>query len=239
MPRQRIPTYVQGFDEALSGGVPEGYVVLVSGAPGTMKSSLVFNVLYGNALEKGVRSAYFTLEQSKDMLLDHMSSLGFDDKSALEKIMLLDMGNVRKNLAFLKAKRSWIELFKMYVKNLLSSEPVSILAVDSLDVLETMARFEDRRTELFYLFEWLRELKLTSFLISEKPMDLFSVSDHYDEAYLADGIIHVGLYPTSEVYVQRRIRCVKMRATKHEPGYHALIFEDGRFEATRAMSGTG
>ncbi|HWM51682.1 MAG TPA: ATPase domain-containing protein, partial [Thermoplasmata archaeon] len=46
MSRNRIKTYVRGFDDVLNGGVPEGYVVLVSGAPGTMKSSLTYSILY-------------------------------------------------------------------------------------------------------------------------------------------------------------------------------------------------
>ncbi|HYU06790.1 MAG TPA: ATPase domain-containing protein, partial [Thermoplasmata archaeon] len=34
--RKRVKTYVRGFDDILGSGIPEGYVVLVSGAPGTM-----------------------------------------------------------------------------------------------------------------------------------------------------------------------------------------------------------
>jgi hypothetical protein len=30
-----------------------------------------------------------------------------------------------------------------------------------------------------------------------------------------------------------------MRTTKHETGYYALVWEDGRFEVTRAISGIG
>ena len=59
--RNRIKTYVRGFDDVLGGGIPEGFVVLVSGAPGTMKSSLTFSILYQNALQENRKSAYFTL----------------------------------------------------------------------------------------------------------------------------------------------------------------------------------
>ncbi|MGI0149441.1 MAG: RAD55 family ATPase, partial [Thermoplasmata archaeon] len=93
--------------------------------------------------------------------------------------------------------------------------------------------------DLYYLFEWLRGLGVTSLLISEKPVDFSPTAPSRDEAYLADGIIHLGLHQTSDVYVQRRIRCVKMRSTKPETGYYALVWEDGRFEVTRAVSGMG
>ena len=233
----RVKTHVRGFDEALCGGVPEGYVTMVSGAPGTMKSSFCYSILYNNALQEGRKSAYFTLEQSRDILLEHMRELGMADEKAAKSMMLLDMGSIRKNLNFLQARGTWIELFKMYAANFMKTEKISLLVLDSLDVMETMARFQDRRTELYYLFEWLRDLGTTSFVISERPMDS-PVGGRFDEeAYLADGIIQLGLHPTSDLYMQRRVRCVKMRSTKHETGYYALAFDEGKFEVTRAMSG--
>jgi len=46
------------------------------------------------------------------------------------------------------------------------------------------------------------------------------------------------MHPTSDLFIQRRLRVVKMRSTKHETGYYALTFEDGGFEVTRAVTGT-
>ena len=46
--KPRVKTYIQGLDEQMSGGVPKGHVVLISGMPGTMKSSVAFNILYNN-----------------------------------------------------------------------------------------------------------------------------------------------------------------------------------------------
>ena len=132
----RIPTHVRGFDEALGGGLPEGYVTLVSGAPGTMKSSFCFSILYQNALRDNRKSAYFTLEQSKDILLEHMTELGFTDEKAFKNMMVMDMGTVRKNLNFLQARGTWIELFKMYASNFMKEEKISLLALDSMDVMD-------------------------------------------------------------------------------------------------------
>ncbi|MEK6987471.1 MAG: ATPase domain-containing protein, partial [Candidatus Thermoplasmatota archaeon] len=144
MERNRVKTYVRGFDDVLGGGIPEGYVVLLSGAPGTMKSSLAFAILYQNVLREGKKAAYFTLEQSKDLLLEQMTSMGMADEKAWENLVLLDMGNIRKNLNFLQGRGTWLELFKMYCNNVMKSDKISILVVDSLDVLETMAKMQDR-----------------------------------------------------------------------------------------------
>jgi KaiC/GvpD/RAD55 family RecA-like ATPase len=218
--------------------MPQGYVVLVSGAPGTMKSSLAFSILYQNALQEGRKSAYFTLEQSKDLTLEHMASMGMSDERAWEHLTLLDMGNIRKNLSYLQGRGTWLELFKMYCNNVMKSDQISTLVVDSLDVLETMAKMQDRRSELYFLFEWLRDLGPLTILISEKPLDLGPLGHPPDEAYLADGIVQVEMHTSSDLYVQRRLRVVKMRATKHETGYYALAWEDGGFEVTRAVTGS-
>jgi len=48
----RVRTFIHGFDEKLGGGIPEGAIVLLTGEPGTMKSTIAFNILYQNALRE-------------------------------------------------------------------------------------------------------------------------------------------------------------------------------------------
>ncbi|HVG37081.1 MAG TPA: ATPase domain-containing protein, partial [Thermoplasmata archaeon] len=73
MARPLVKTHIRGFDEdVLRGGIPQGHVVLVRGASGTMKSSLAYYVLYHNALE-GAPGLYVTLEQTAAGLLEHIA----------------------------------------------------------------------------------------------------------------------------------------------------------------------
>ena len=37
------------------------------------------------------------------------------------------------------------------------------------------------------------------------------------------------------VSVQRHIRCVKMRAIDHSTDFYSLLFDDGRFKATKVI----
>jgi len=97
---------------------------------------------------------------------------------------------------------------------------------------------EDRRSELYFLFEWLRDLAPLAFSISEKPLNLVSRSAPPEEAFLADGIIALEMHSASDLFVQRRVRVVKMRSTKHETGYYALSYEDRAFEVTRSVTGS-
>ncbi len=235
MVRVRRQTHVKALDEALEGGIPEGHIVLITGAPGTMKSSLAFSILYHNALSEGHKGLYLTLEQNKASLVEHLEAMGMDDPKGYEGVSIFDMATLRKNLAFM-AEGSWITLFRGYIRSLTDSDAYDFLVIDSLNVLETMANFEARRSGLFYLFEWLRDLDVTTLIIAEALGDVFTPGKESDESYLADGVIHLSLYPISDLEVQRRLRFVKLRATKHEVASFALVWSGKTFEVTRPVS---
>ena len=228
MPPVRVRTYIRGLDEQLQGGIPKGHVVLLAGKPGTMKSSVAFNMLYNNARNDGNGCVYVTLEQSRDSLLENMTGLGMDIKGLESKLSVLDLALIRKKLKQLTNK-SWLEVFKMYVDNLDKSMDITILVIDSLPVLEVMAKFEDPRDDLFRFFEWLRELDITTFLIAEMEQD----SDKFcqnGEDFLSDGIVHLDLR-RDDRQVNLFLSVVKMRKTAHRRGYYPLIFDEGGFEA--------
>ena len=237
MELERIPLYIEGFDEKLGGGVPEGHVVLLAGESGTMKSSLAFNTLFMNAKRGGYKGVYITLEQSRDRLIRHMSGLSMNMEEVEDLLAVVDLAVIRKNLDKL-GQQTWMHIFKMYAKNLRDSMGFDILVLDSLPVLEMLAEMKEPRSELFSLFEWLRDLDVTTILISEIPHGIESFGKH-GEDFLSDGIIHLKMERLDDVNIQRRIRCVKMRDTNHNPNYHALLFENGRFQATRVISDRG
>jgi len=233
---ERVRTYIHNFDENLQGGIPRGQVVLITGTPGTMKSSLSYSILHHNALENRTPSVYMTLEQSRENLLQQMATMGMDDERSKEYVHILDLGLIRKSLTQLSSKGTWLQVFKMYADSLRHSLGYELLVVDSLDVLEMAAQMnENRRAELFYLFEWLRNLGVTSFLVSENQPDRM-FEQKYDEGYLADGVISLKLQEIGETDIQRRIRCVKMRSTNHKTGYFSLLFNDGVFSATQVIT---
>jgi KaiC/GvpD/RAD55 family RecA-like ATPase len=227
MTEERIRTYVRGLDEQLQGGIPAGHVVLLAGKPGTMKSSICFNMLYNNAKNDGRGGVYVTLEQSRESLLANMAGLGMDATGLEKKLSVLDLSLIRKKLKQLSNK-SWIEVFKMYIENLDKTVDISILAIDSLPVLEVMGKFDDPRDELFRLFEWLRDLGITSVLITEMQQDSDKFCEN-GEDFLSDGIIHLDLR-REDRNVNLFLSVVKMRKTAHARGYYPLIFDEGGFE---------
>ncbi len=234
MEGEYVKTYIEGFDEKMQGGIPEGSVVLLVGQPGTMKSSVAFNMLYNGAKEKSLNGLYVTLEQSSKSLAKHMSALGMNPEDVKGNLEIIDIGLIRKKLTQLQ-DQSWVQVFKMYAKNLKDTNDYQLLVIDSLPVLNVLAKFDNPREELFHLFEWLRDLGVTTVLIAEMDGETKKLAKH-GEDFLADGIIYLRMAEMGDISVQRQIRCVKMRAVNHNSDYHSLLFDSGRFKATKAIS---
>ncbi len=230
----RIRTFIHGFDEILDGGIPSGHVVLLAGEPGTMKSTIGFNVIYQNALREGRPGTYVSLEQGRDNFTRHLEQMSLSPRDVESRVSIVDLGMIRRNLDGM-ADRTWLEIFKMYATNLKRSLNYEILIVDSLPALEVMARFENPREELFQLLEWIRDLRATTILISEMKPGSEDFGKNGEE-YLCDGIIHTKMERVDDANIQRRIRCVKMRGTNHSPNYYTLIFQNGILQATRIIA---
>ncbi len=248
---QRVPTYVDGLDERMQGGIPAGSVVLVSGVSGTMKSSLTFNILYNEAL-KGKNGLYITLEQSSESFVTHLKFLGFDLgkvklvmvsspveldskisqlKSQKSTIVLADMSILRKGIS----KRvdigasSLVSMVKNFVGKLKEADGET-LVIDSMSAFYIISKFENPRQDLFNFFSFLRDSGITSFLISEMPLKRDKYGDYEVEDFLADGIIKLDLVERQRK-VTREISIVKMRATRCTNDVFSLEFEKGRFRA--------
>ena len=246
MARPLVKTHIRGFDEdVLRGGIPQGHVVLVRGASGTMKSSLAYYVLYHNALA-GSPGLYVTLEQTAAGLLEHVAGLGLKATSVSEALPILDLSRGREYLEEMVSKvgsmsetaaprgEALLAVLKAKIFELRMKRNFRLLAIDSWDALELVLEFDDRRAETFGFFEWLRDLGVTSLLISEEPA-LEAPPTALEEEFLADGIIHLRLEPVTETAFQRRVQCVKMRSVNQNSDDHTLLFENGRFEVARAI----
>ncbi len=246
MPRTLVRTFIRGFDdEVLRGGVPQGHVVLLRGASGTMKSSLAYYVLYHNALQ-GVPGLYVTLEQSASSLLEHVAGLGLRATQVSDTLPILDLSRGREYLEELAGKvgalagkdltpgEALLTVLQGKILDLRRRQNFGLLAIDSWDALELVLEFLDRRAQTFAFFEWLRDLGVTSLLVSEEP-PLGAAGSVLEEEFLADGILRLRMAPVTETAFQRRIQCTKMRSVNQDSEDRTLLFENGRFEAARAI----
>lgn len=230
--KERVKTYIDDLDSQMSGGIPEDHVVLISGNPGTFKSSISYNILYHNALENGRKGLYISFQQSRESLETQFRSLNMDPKNVEDKITIVDVGYLRETVE--TNPDDWVEVFKRYVENIRATTDYELLVVDSLTTLEMISNIEDRRETLFHIFEWLRDIQgLTSFLLTERARTKETLRE---EEFLADGTIILSKERLGKVETRRYLAIDKMRSTKHKTSYFTLLFDGERFQVTRVIS---
>ncbi len=230
----RVPTHVIGLDKILEGGVPKEYVVLICGHAGTMKSTLGYSIIYNGVKNDGLRAIYLTLEQSKQSIQEHVERLGMPSLG-MDDLVVVDLARVRKDITVDKTKPQnvdWLKSIIGVLKNYKERFGCEALVLDSLAAVYALTTFKNPRGELFQFFEQIRDLGVTTFLISEMPTDREVYGLYGIEDFLSDGIFHLKVEQTSggaNLY----LGIVKMRKTHHTREFMPLIFENGRFEVIR------
>lgn len=237
MPRERIKTYVQGFDEYLHGGIPQGHTVIVAGTSGAMKTSLAWSILFRNALHDNRTGLLMTFEQSADSVMEQMEGFNLPFEQVADKIEIIDIAAMRRAIKGgiedlgTEDKWSWMYIVEDLVTKRKKKSDFELLIFDSLNVFEMISEVTAPRLDLFNFFQTLKKLNITSFVTSEMMPDSIRYTP-YGESFLADGIIHLKMDQVDRIRDQRRIKCVKMRGTKHSSDYFTLYFEDGYFTIT-------
>lgn len=227
-PEDRVPTYVRGLDERLEGGIPQGFLVLVSGVAGSMKSSLTYSILYHLHKNNAGKGLYITLEQSRDSLIRHMAKLGMklpeDDMP-----YIMDFGYIR-SLAEGPEEESQLPWLESLHTALSRGKDMGCKAavIDSLAALYSLLELKKPRAQLFHFFNKLKALNMTVFVITEMERDSGRFGPYGIEEFLADGIIHLDLAKEHKA-VNLYLGVAKLRNTDHDRGYHPLMFKDGAF----------
>lgn len=195
----RVPTGVPGLDSLLQGGLPPGSAVLVTGAPGTGKTTIAGQFLW-TGLQRGETAVFVTLDQSVEDLRADLAQFGWDlaamEQRGLLKLIRHDPAHPN-DLAPLLAR----DLGDLGASRL-AIDPVTLLSLDhphrtrrALRALLTVAR------------------TATTLLVSE--------STDGPEEFAADGILHLRHDATG-----RTLAIKKMRRTRHTLAPHALEFTE-------------
>ena len=197
-----MPTGIEGLDELISGGFPQGRVILVLGGPGSGKTILASQFLYKGISERNENAVFVSLDESKDHYYQEMLKFGWDFKKAEDegKFLFVDATRLSR-LAIIKEKMlkeeaSSLRGKQLQIDKLVEELQVRIQQVNAKRVaLDTLAalfyRFTDpieRRTAGVDLIEALSDLGATTIVTSELS-HLSLERDLSDEEFLVHGVI--------------------------------------------------
>ena len=152
-----VSTGVSHLDGMLGGGVYRGASLLVSGAPGTGKSSL--GAAFVNAAcTRGERALLFAYEESEAQIIRNMRSIGIDLAKWVKK-GLLHIHSSRPTL-------QGLEQHLVVMQDLVNDFKPSVMAVDPISNLTLENREVDVKPTLMRLIDFLKGLEITALFTS-------------------------------------------------------------------------
>jgi circadian clock protein KaiC len=151
---KRVPTGIERLDEMLGGqGVYRGSSVLISGSPGTGKSSIAAKFAEA-ACRRGERALFFAYEESAAQIVRNMRSVGIDLEQWIKQ-GALEIHPSRPTL-------QGLEQHLVTVHDMVRAFRPNVVAVDPISDL-TMARDESEvKPTLMRLIDFLKKEEITA-----------------------------------------------------------------------------
>ena len=197
MEEDYVPTGVSGVDKILADkGIPRGHTILVSGGPGSGKTTFAIQFLYAGATQHDESGVYVTLDEEPGDIRKNMLKYGWDLKKLEDekKLVFINVSPVRvapsetgliqigmKEFRLIKL----LEAIKQGVKDVNSKRVV----VDPINIFTLQYPAEVER--IYAMRDLLRDLKqtgCTNMMISELRGTGWE-REHQFEEYLTQGVI--------------------------------------------------
>jgi len=215
----RVSSGVPGFDELVEGGLLKNRLYVVSGPPGSGKTTFCSQFITQGAKE-GENCVYLTMHETKEELMQDMSGFdfGFDRAIRSDKIQFL-------NLVTESGKRAITQFgteggLTNRLVAFLESNEVDRAVIDSTMLLQHFFK-QDVSDEITGFLSALKQTDATILLISE----MTDPTSYADEHYLAHGVIFFHNFLDSSG-MTRGVQVIKMRGTAIDSDIRELSFSD-------------
>ncbi len=218
---KRVNTGIPGFDGLIEGGIPEGFVTILTGPPGTGKTTFSLQFLM-EGVRNNERCVFFSFEEMAEQLIKQTIRFGWNIGEYIDKGYLEMFGFSRFSTEEI------IEIIDIF-------KPKRIV-FDSLNIFSDIGDFR-RSPQWRNILKEIKDKKITCLAITEKKIGRNSREfDDFD--FMGDGVImfdkiqknELDLYPTYDVQIQ------KMRLTKVNEMPHSFIIKDHGIELIGKLS---
>jgi KaiC/GvpD/RAD55 family RecA-like ATPase len=234
----RIKTGVDGFDELIEGGLLEGRQYLLSGSPGSGKTTFGVQFIAAGA-SNGEPGAYVALSESVETIIEDMSryDIQIEEFVRKKKLFFLDIGPTKNYGEFDEISTllgndqedqipenvapSPYSVFKN-VETLVKLYNIKRLVIDSLTGIKFASKLPAQEER--YVSRFIRNLKnldCTTLLLSEltKP-DAYTM-----EQFASHGVIFLHNFMDNG-HMVRAVQIIKMRGTKHDCELRSIEFNN-------------
>lgn len=223
----RVPTGVPGFDGLVEGGLLADRLYLLSGPPGSGKTTFSSHFLTEGAAN-GEKCLYLSMHEDEEQLVQDMSrfDFGFEEAVASKRLKFLNLLSEQSHGLLVPRNGSGGD-YRSNVKGMtdrltafVRKHDVSRLVIDSTMLLRYYYSNED--STFIQFLTGLKQTGATTLLISE----MTDPTAYADEHFLAHGVVffHNYLEPGG---MQRGIQIIKMRGTEIDADIRKIDFTDG------------
>ncbi len=216
----KIRTGISGFDSIISGGFREGKTIVLSGPPGSGKTTFGMQFLHSGATDFDEPGVFVTLSESPVELKNDFSSYGWDVQKLIDdgRLLIIDARPFKMEEGFVALDESlyrgeslpFMHLTQLILSSIKRIEAKRVV-IDSLTVLSM------QYTNAFYarqglqgMIHALEDKNCTSLLISEFADNTTTPP----EWYVASGIVLLH-HIRKEDNMERAIQVIKMRGVSH------------------------
>lgn len=232
---EKVKTLIEGLDEMLEGGIPEGNAVLISGSPGTGKTIFGLQFIYNGAVKLHEPGVFVTLAEDEKQLKDNAKVIGMDFSTVKNASIIAPnpenfeamVEEVKKECSKINAKRLVIDsltLLETYAPSITNVKGVSFNeeVLEGVPIFTTPILGPDYiRRVIGDLIKEIKKLGCTLILTSELPKESQYLSRDTVSEFMADGVIILRSVIVARE-MQRIITIEKMRGTPHDRNVHTF-----------------
>ncbi len=236
----RVKTGIEGFDELIEGGLLKDRQYLVSGSPGSGKSTFGVQFLAFGALA-GEAGAYMALSESMDTIIEDMSryNLHIEELVNKKKLFFLELGPAAQYAEYEEVSTLITPNYEQHTAESSDSAPptpqsvfmnveavvkqhnIKRLVIDSLSSIRfTSSHVALEEKSINRFIRNLKTLGCTTLLLSEltKP-DAYTI-----EQFASHGVIFLHNFMDNQRGMVRAVQIIKMRGTKHDCEMRGIEF---------------
>jgi circadian clock protein KaiC len=221
---RKLQTGVRGLDDILGGGIPEFSFNIIAGAPGSGKTTLAHQLVFGNATPKRPALYFTVLGESALKMLRYQQQYSFFDESKLgSAVRFINLGDV-------VLEKDLNAVLEEIIRQVTAANP-GFVVVDSFRtvVRKAYSSAAEGEIQLFTqrLCQFLTSWTATTFLVGE-----YVPEDVRDDPLFTfvDGIFWLSQV-TERNSIVRKLQIMKLRGQASVPGLHTVRIGDDGIQA--------